>query len=89
MKKRRHSGLQMGFFAKSKELSVALPVGDPLCPYGIAYCRVYGLSTSGLYSRNPFVIRCVAHSLRPKRQVCGRIQGYLAHKKQRRPRTLQ
>jgi len=42
--------------AKSQELPVSLSVGTPLCLYGVAYGRVYGLSTSGLFQkslRNP------------------------------------
>ena len=29
--------------------SILLSVGTPLCPYGIAYCRAYGLSNCWLF----------------------------------------
>ena len=35
------------YFGRNFPLSVTLSVGTPLCLYGIAYHRVYGLSTSG------------------------------------------
>ena len=35
--------------------SVTSAVGTPLCPYGIAYRRAYGLSTSGLF-KTPFLL---------------------------------
>jgi hypothetical protein len=52
-------------------LSVTLSVGTPLCPYGIAYRRVYGLSNSPR-------IDTIADSLG---QGSCTVQGYLAHKK--------
>ena len=38
--------------AKSKGLSVTLSRGEKLPPYGIAYRRVYGPSTSGLFEKS-------------------------------------
>jgi len=44
-----HSGLQRDFLTELRRLSVTLSVGTPLCPYGIACRRVYGLSTFTLF----------------------------------------
>ena len=44
------------FMAEFKRLYVS--VGTPLCPYGIAYRRVYELSTSGSIKKS-FAVRCV------------------------------
>ena len=52
------SGLRRHFCAILRRKSVALSAGTPLCPYIIAYRRVYGLSTSGLLLKMRF--RCVA-----------------------------
>jgi len=38
--------------AGSQGLFVTLSVGTPLCPYGVAYRRVYGVSTSGLFKKS-------------------------------------
>jgi hypothetical protein len=38
--------------AKSAELSVTISVETPLCPYGIAYRRIYGISTSGFSKKS-------------------------------------
>ena len=53
-----HSGMRGGNIAKSKRLSVTLSVGTPLCPYDIAYCRVYASSTSGLFQKPLCVPLC-------------------------------
>ena len=37
--------------AKFKGLSVTLSVGTLICPYGIAYRRAYGLSTSRMFKK--------------------------------------
>ena len=41
----------------SDHLSDTLSVETPICPYGIACCRVCGLLVG--YQRNLFVLRCV------------------------------
>jgi len=37
--------------ATSQGLSVTSSVGHPLCPYGIAQCRVSVMSTCGLFKK--------------------------------------
>jgi len=70
---RPHCGLP-GFFllrenlAKSMGLAVTLSVGTPLCPCGIACCRVYKLSTSGLLAQflcSPLCILQILNGERP------------------------
>ena len=52
-----HSPSFRGNIAKSKRISVTVSVGTPLCPYGIAYCRVYGLFThAGGGHFPPFIV---------------------------------
>jgi hypothetical protein len=41
-----------GIVSDSDHLSGTLSIGTPLNPYGIAYRRVYGLSTSGLFKKS-------------------------------------
>ena len=42
---------------------------NPLCPHGIAYCRAYGVSTSGV-SKNPSVVRCQTLERERSRGTC-------------------
>ena len=44
-----HSWLRRYFPPILGRMSFTLSVATPLCPYGIAWRRVYGLSTSGLF----------------------------------------
>jgi hypothetical protein len=46
-----HSGLRRDFRWLSHRKSVTLSVETPLCPYGIAYRRGCGLSTTGLFKK--------------------------------------
>jgi len=39
-----------GFFSDFDHPSITFPAGTRLCPYDIAYCRVYGCFSSGLAS---------------------------------------
>ena len=41
-----------GFWSDSDHLFVTLSVGTPPCPFGIAYCRAYGLSTCTLFTKS-------------------------------------
>ena len=49
---RPHFGLPRDFRSIAGHRPVAVSVGTPLCPYGIAYRKSYGLSTSGLFKNS-------------------------------------
>jgi hypothetical protein len=50
--------------ARSKGLSVTLSVGTPLCPYGIAYRRTYGLFRRRLFKKHLCSQLCVLRGAR-------------------------
>jgi hypothetical protein len=89
-----HIGPRRDVLSDSDHLSVTLSVGTPLFPYGIAYRRVYGLSTSGLFKKSLCGPLCGVWP-RPAESSARRnagirltpelgnppLQGYLAHKK--------
>ena len=57
-KRRRTTQLPRENMAKSKPLVVTLSVGTPLCTHGIAYHRVYGSSTCGLFKKSVWSALC-------------------------------
>ena len=59
------AGYEMG------QKSVPLSVGTPLCPYGIAYRRVYALFSSGL-PKTTLGVRCVGQGERARERERGR-----------------
>jgi len=60
------SWLRSDFRVEIARKSVTPSNGTPLCPYGIAYRRAYGLSTSGLFKPSlctPVSITCAGNNL--------------------------
>ena len=51
--------------AEYQRLSLTIPVGTPLCPFGIAYRRIYDCPLLD-YSRDPFQARWGVGEIIPK-----------------------